>query len=83
MDGRALTASTAHTKAARYDINRLAEDVLIPVSKDVYGCHFLRNLNKEKSNFAGLDLGDEQSRIAFQVTHKERGRNWASRPFLS
>jgi hypothetical protein len=58
----------AHNQADLYDTNKLAEDVLIPILKDVYDCQFLRNLNREKQNFAGLDLGDDHSRIAFQIT---------------
>lgn len=57
-----------HNKAGLYDINSLAEDVLIPVFKDIYDCQFLRNLNREQRNHAGLDLGDDQARVGFQVT---------------
>lgn len=58
----------AHNKAGHFDINRIAEDVLISVFKDTFDCHFLRNLNKEKQNYPGLDLGDDYARTAFQIT---------------
>ncbi len=58
----------AHNRAGLFDINSLSEDVLIPVFRDVFKAPFLRNLNKERRNYPGLDLGDDQARIAFQVT---------------
>lgn len=51
------------------DINRVMEDVLIPIFKELFDCPNLRNLNTaERSNYPGIDLGDETARIAFQVT---------------
>lgn len=58
----------AHNQADLYDRNKLAEDVMIPVLRDAYDCQFLRNLNREKRDFAGLDLGDDRARVAFQIT---------------
>jgi hypothetical protein len=55
-------------KIGLFDINRLCEDVMIPVFKIAFGCPYLRNLNNEKKNNPGLDLGDDPARIAFQVT---------------
>ncbi len=54
--------------AGLFDFNSLAEDVLLPIFKDAFGHYFLRNLNKERRNFAGIDLGDPQDRVAFQIT---------------
>ena len=62
------TEVQAHNQTGQYDINRLAEDVLVPVFRDAFGCQFLRNLNREQQNFAGIDLADDQARVAFQVT---------------
>jgi hypothetical protein len=61
-------AVETNNKTGLYDINSLAEDVLIPIFKDVYNCQFLRNLNKEQRNYAGLDLGDDQAGVGFQIT---------------
>jgi len=57
-----------HNEADRYDINRLSEDVLVPIFRDVFNCQFLRNLNRETKNFPGIDLADAHERIAFQIT---------------
>lgn len=58
----------AHNHTGRFDINSLSEDVLVPVFRDVFACQYLRNLNREQRNYPGLDLGDDQARIAFQIT---------------
>lgn len=50
------------------DINRLSEDVLIPVFAEVYGYTNLMNLNTRGESYPGIDLGDETARVAFQIT---------------
>lgn len=51
------------------DLNKVAETVLIPLFKIVYGLEHLRNLNtEEEANFPGVDLGDDEARVAIQVT---------------
>ena len=51
------------------DINRVAESMLLPLFREVYGYHQLEDLNHtEGPNFAGIDLGDRQARVAVQVT---------------
>lgn len=51
-----------------YDINSVSEDVLVPVFKEIYGYENLRNVNIDKSNYPGIDLADEDNRVAFQIT---------------
>ena len=53
------------------DANRVAEDVLIPLLNEVYGLN-LKNLNTEEANYPAVDLGDEDARVAFQVTSTPR-----------
>ena len=51
------------------DLNRVAEDVLVPVFKAVYGYEHLENLNRSASlNYPGIDLADKEARVAFQIT---------------
>ena len=51
------------------DINRVSEDVLIPLFSAVYDHTDLKNLNvSEGSNFPAIDLGDEKTRTAYQIT---------------
>ena len=49
------------------DENTAMEDVVCELLNIMYGYH-LQNLNRKKENFPGIDLGDETSRVAVQVT---------------
>ena len=51
------------------DIHRISETVLIPLFTEVYGYKNLKNLNTtERTNYPGIDLGDETAKVAFQIT---------------
>lgn len=50
------------------DINKIAEDFLIPVMSTVLDCPDLQNQNLIKMNFPAVDLGCRTSRISIQVT---------------
>jgi hypothetical protein len=53
----------------QYDINKVAEQVLIPLLSAVYGFNHLKNLNtSEQQNYPGIDLADDVAKVAFQVT---------------
>ena len=53
------------------DINRVSEDVLIPLLSEIYDHADLKNLNvSEGSNFPAIDLGDKQTRTAYQITSR-------------
>ena len=57
----------------RSDINRVSEDVLIPLFSEVYGHTDLKNLNvSEGPNFPAIDLGDKKTRTAYQITSRFR-----------
>lgn len=59
----------AYGASQRTDINRVAESVMIPLFREVYGYSHLEDLNRtEGPNFAGIDLGDRQVKVAIQVT---------------
>lgn len=55
-------------KIGLFDVNRLSEDVLVPILRDIFDCPYLRNLNREAKNYPGIDLADASTRTAFQVT---------------
>jgi hypothetical protein len=55
-------------KAGFFDPNRLSEDVLVPIFRDIFDCPYLRNLNSEVRNYPGIDLADASKRTAFQIT---------------
>lgn len=59
----------ATVAAGLLDINKICEDVFCGLFKELYGFENLRNLNEEeKQNFPGIDLADDEARIAIQVT---------------
>lgn len=61
-----------HTRNAVdfFDINRVAENISAKLLNLVYNWN-LKNLNEEQKNFPGIDLGDDDNKIAFQVTSKK------------
>lgn len=65
---RLITEVDLATNQGRLDVNLISEDAWIPILKEVYQCPNLINLNRKLKNFPGIDLGDEQDRVAFQVT---------------
>ncbi|MCL5998005.1 MAG: SMEK domain-containing protein [Chloroflexi bacterium] len=53
----------------RTDINKVSENILIPIFSEVYGYRNLRNLNySESENHPSVDLGDDVARVSIQVT---------------
>ena len=52
-----------------FDINKICEDVACGLFRELYDFDQLRNLNEdEKQNFPGIDLADDDARVAIQVT---------------
>nr|WP_321482064.1 SMEK domain-containing protein [uncultured Cohaesibacter sp.] len=51
-----------------FDINTIAEDLLIPVFSVVFDCPELKNQNKIQLNFPAIDLGCSKSRTSLQIT---------------
>ena len=56
------------TAMNRTDLNRISEDVLIRLFSEIYGHTELKNLNVEDTNTPAIDLGDKETRIAYQIT---------------
>ena len=55
------------------DINRVSEDVLVPLFSEIYGHTDLKNLNvSECPNFPAIDLGDKETGTAYQITSISR-----------
>lgn len=65
---RLVTEVDLSARQGRLDVNLVSEDAWLPILREVFQCPNLENLNKEKKNFPGIDLGDEVDRVAFQVT---------------
>jgi hypothetical protein len=63
-----VTRVKSYTAMKRTYINHVSETVLIPLLSEIYNCKNLKNLNSINANYPGVDLGDEKSRIAIQVT---------------
>lgn len=51
-----------------YDTHRVSEQAICGVIRELYDFTGLRSLNKERSNFPGIDLADDGARVAIQVT---------------
>jgi hypothetical protein len=49
------------------DLNKYCEDFIKEVANICWGLN-LKNLNEDRSNEPGLDLGDSKNKIAFQIT---------------
>lgn len=56
------------TASGYQDINKASESFLRDLFEEVFDLPNLYDLNDEKPNFPGLDLGDDNASIAFQVT---------------
>ncbi|MCW9034079.1 MAG: SMEK domain-containing protein [Rhodospirillales bacterium] len=54
-------------RLGHFDLNRMLEDFFRDVLNLSMGTN-LDNLNNERLNEPGIDLGDEQSKVAFQIT---------------
>lgn len=51
-----------------FDINTVAEDILIPIFAIAFDCPDLRNQNRIQMNFPAVDLGCETSKTSIQIT---------------
>lgn len=61
------------SKAGHLDINKLSEDVVCGLLRELYQYDELRNLNADKQqNYPGIDLADDHARVAVQVTADRR-----------
>lgn len=68
-----LTAIKSHNAIGFFDINKVAEGVALKLLNEIYD-YQLENLNYEKSNYPGIDLGDKARRIGFQITSRRDAR---------
>ena len=70
--GKALAVLTYQTRAESlagfFSKNRLVEDLLLPIFRLVLKARHLHNLNQDVPNFPYIDLADDRSRLAIQVT---------------
>ena len=59
----------ASVAMGHFDVNKICEDVFCGLFRELYGFKGLRNLNEqEKANFPGIDLADDEARVAIQIT---------------
>ena len=63
-----VTNVKGQTAIGLSDLNRPSEGFFLELFREVYSLAGLRNLNREKQNFPGLDLGDDATGRAFQIT---------------
>lgn len=60
-------------KLGHIDLNRVLEDFFKELLNLVYSIN-LRNLNNDRSNAPGIDLGDKAARIAYQITSQAKSQ---------
>lgn len=64
-----VTQVEAASAMQMYDINKVSENLVLGVLRELYGWRHLRNLNAtERANFPGIDLADDVAGVAIQVT---------------
>ncbi|NJM47131.1 MAG: SMEK domain-containing protein [Alkalinema sp. RU_4_3] len=57
------------TAMSKTDLNKAAEDILIPLLNEIYGWNLINiNYAEDNDNYPGIDLVDKQSGISVQVT---------------
>lgn len=57
-------------KLGQFDLSKFCEDFFREILNITYNLN-LQNLNRTRSNEPGLDLGDEKSEIAYQITSQK------------
>jgi len=62
-----LATIKSNNDADFFDVNRISEDIALKLLNEIYGYN-LKNLGKTQTNDPGIDLGDDEYKIAFQVT---------------
>lgn len=59
----------ASNAMGHYDIHKVSEGMMLGILKELYGWKNLRDLNaEERMNFPGIDLADDERKLAVQVT---------------
>jgi ligand-binding sensor domain-containing protein len=70
-----LTNIKVHNAVGFFDINSLAEGLAVKLLNEIYGYN-LENLNYEKNNYPGIDLGDKIDKIGFQISTRKGPRKF-------
>lgn len=66
---RLVTEVETSVAMGHFDLNKICEDVVCGLLRELLGYSQLRNLNEdEKANFPGIDLADDEARVGIQVT---------------
>lgn len=59
----------AYSASGKTDFNKVSEDVLVPLFRQIFNFPDLKNLNASvKKDFPAIDLADDEAKIAFQIT---------------
>lgn len=67
--GQLVYEVEASASMQHYDINKVSENLVLGLFRELLDFQNIRNLNSdEKSNFPGIDLADDECRVAVQVT---------------
>ncbi len=59
----------AYSASGKTDFNKVSEDVLVSLFRQIFNFPDLKNLNSAvKKDFPAIDLADDEAKIAFQIT---------------
>ena len=58
----------AASAMGHFDTHKVAENVICGLLRELCDWPDLHNLNTEQANFPGIDLADDNARVAIQVT---------------
>lgn len=70
-----LSAIKTQNALGFFDINKISEGLASKLLNEIYGYN-LENLNHEKNNYPGIDLGDKTNRIGFQISSRMDSRKF-------
>jgi tetratricopeptide (TPR) repeat protein len=65
-----LNTIKIHNAVGFFNINNIAEGLAQKLLNEIYG-YGLENLNYKQINYPGIDLGDKDNKIAFQITSRK------------
>lgn len=68
LNSQLKTEVESASAMGHYDTHAVAENLMCKLLNELCGYGNLRNLNQDKDNYPGIDLADDNARVAFQIT---------------
>lgn len=68
LNAQLKTEVESASAMGHFDTHKVAENLMCKLLSELCGYGNLRNLNRDKNNYPGIDLADDHARVAFQIT---------------